>query len=201
VVTGDLLDDVDLGLGVGAPRRDGDVVVVADRCAGEADRLEQVAHGDGDEVDADDRAGPLGADPHRTTDRQLAALVDDPGSERGGVAEQLGEAQRRQLEDLGVGALLEAGRRLGTQAEAARGPGDGERLEPGQLEQHIGGGGGDLGVGATHDPGDADRGVLASQINRSSAMKVRSTSSRVTRVSPSRARRTRSPPPPSRARS
>ena len=106
-------------------------------------------------------------------------------------------ANRRcgQVDDLGVGALLEPGRRLGPQAEPPRGPGDGDGQEPRHLEQDVGGGAGDLGVGATHHAGDADRPVLAvadqQVVGGERALDVVEGHE----VSPSCARRTRKPPP------
>ena len=110
----------------------------------------------------------------------------------------------------GSTAALEAGRRLGAQAEALGGAGDRHRREVGRLEQHLGGGVGDLRGRAAHDPADAhrralrvaDQAVLAGVAQAPAPhADVRSTPSSVTRISPSRARRTLSPRPGSRARS
>ena len=93
--------------------------------------------------------------------RTARALRQRAGGDRGAVlqrrAEQLGEAAHGEVDDLGVAALLEAGARLGAELVAARRLHDADRVEPGHLEQHVGGGVVDLAGGAAHDPADADR--------------------------------------------
>ena len=85
--------------------------------------------------------------------------IDDAGCD--GPAGPLGDetsgpvrAEARQPELL---ALLEAQARLGAQGIAEGRPADVDRVEDGRLDGHVGGRVADLGVGAAHDPGEADR--------------------------------------------
>ena len=87
---------------------------------------------------------------------------------------------------VGVAAPLEPGRRLRAQAEAAGALGDRHAVEPRHLDHDVGGGVGDLGGGTAHDPGQADRGVgRVADEQVVAGVRARSTSSRVTSVSPS----------------
>ena len=127
----------------------------------------------------------------RTGDRSGSSPRDvDRSRGDGGAADvggQLAEPGGRQVDDLRVAALLEAGRRLGAQAEPARGAADRRGIEPGHLEQHLGGGRRRSRTTAPPMIPAMPTGVSsASQISRSSAVSVRSTSSRVTSVSPAR---------------
>ena len=164
-VAGHLLDDVDLDLAVVAPRGDDHVVIGLASVRGghlyarEPDRFE---------LGADLRRGQLGAQQpvhpgrsraHGWPRRQLAVHVDRIRG-HGGTADvsgQLAEAGRGERDALRIAPLLEPGRCLGAEPEAARGAADRPRLEPGHLEQHVRRGRADLTRRAAHDPGDADR--------------------------------------------
>ena len=160
VVPGDLLDHVDLGRAVEAPRRDLDVVVVPDRGGREADRVEQLG---------DARRSQVGAEQAGDPCRAHADGWADPGSapvahgrtilQR--CAEQLGEPAHRQVDDLRVRPLLEAGRGLGAELVAAGRLHDADGVEPRHLQQHVRGGVVDLAGRAAHDAGQADRHVVA----------------------------------------
>ena len=78
-----------------------------------------------------------------------------------GGAEQVGEPAHGQVDDLGIGPLLEPGRGLRAELVATRRLHDADRMEPGHLQQHVGGGVVDLAGRAAHDPGQADRHVVA----------------------------------------
>ena len=90
--------------------------------------------------------------------------VDAAGRHRdrvpGGGHHQLAEALHRPVDALRVAPALEAGRRLGSEVEALRGPGDGHGHEVGGLQQDPGGPLTDLRRLAAHHPGDAHRRAL-----------------------------------------
>ncbi len=178
VVAGDLLDDVGLGGRVGSERRHGDGVQ-----RGGAPTAVGRQHGGGRivadvldaEADGREVAGDLLAREGRAQQCVHPALAHGDGCAVGQPAvdgdpschqarprrgQQLGEAASGQVDDLGIGAPLEAGRRLGTQAEVLGGAGHGHGLPPGAFEQDRGGALGDLGGGAAHHPGDAHRHVV-----------------------------------------
>ena len=75
------------------------------------------------------------------------------------LGEQLDEAGDRRVDLPPVDAALVARRRLRPQAEPGDAETDADGLEPGDLQGDRGRGVADLGVGATHDPADADRHV------------------------------------------
>ena len=95
-----------------------------------------------------------------------------------------------------VDAALEARARLGAEAEPLRGLGDAGRLEVRGLEQDLGRVVGDLGLGATHDPGDALRptlGVADQEVVGGEGSRSRRRASPSSR--PARRRRTTMPAP------
>ena len=119
VVAGDLLDDVDLDGGVVAPRRDGDVEVVA-RPASVVKPI-----GSSSSRDRGRRRASVPSSRStrsvrtRTTGRSGGQLaVDATAGDRAATPAPSSSANRRmrEVDDLGVGALLEPGRRLGLRA-------------------------------------------------------------------------------------
>ena len=165
VVAGDLLDHVDLGDGVGPEGRHGHellgAVVGSGRRDLEPDRAQQAGDPGGGELGTEDGVHTGRAHRHRDASGTVTVDIDRSGGERDARrGQQLGEAQRGHLSDLGVAAALEAGRRLAAQVQPLRRPGDRHGVPPGHLQQHRCGGVGDLGRRATHHTGDADRHVV-----------------------------------------
>ena len=142
-----------------APRRDLDVVVVADRRGGEADRVEHLRDARRAQVGAEEPGHSSRAQAHRRAFREGAG--GDRSTVLEGGAEQVGEPAHGQVDDLGIGPLLEPSRGLRAELVATRRLHDADRVEPGHLQQHVGGGVVDLAGGAAHDPGQADRHVVA----------------------------------------
>ena len=165
VVAGDLLDDVDLGLAVGSPRRQGDAARVAVAGHRVPDRIEEAGELVGAERGSEDPVD-LG-DPHVREPlrwRQgLASHVGDTSVHHQigtRLAQQLGEPGDSPDDPIRVDTSLEPGRRLGAQAEASGGLHHAERREPGDLEGDRVRVVGDLGVEPAHHAGDADRPVV-----------------------------------------
>jgi hypothetical protein len=95
----------------------------------------------------------------------------------------------------GIAPALEPCARLAAQPEPGGGDRDGGGLEPRLLEQHRGGAGVDLGVGAAHDAANTDGIALRVADEAVVCSEVRSMSSRVTIRSPGLAARTTKPLP------
>ncbi len=161
-----LLDDVDLLDAVGPPAGDGDLLHAGAVGRGhvEADGLQEPGDVAVGQLDAEQLVGTAGAQARSGRLGQDTACVDGARRHlhrRARLAQQLDEAADRGVDHVGVDTALEAGRGLGAQAEARRGPGDPAWLEPRHLQRDRRGAVVDLRRGAAHDPGDADGGVLA----------------------------------------
>ena len=116
---GNLLDHVDLGGAVRTEAGDHHIEVVPSLGGGEPDRLEDLDDAVAAQVCAEDSVHPGHPDPHRLPGGQVPPLVGHPRGQGGLGANQLSEAPHGQLHHLGVGSLLEAGRRLTAQPEPA----------------------------------------------------------------------------------
>ena len=161
----DLFDDVDLRCRVRPPARDGDVPLPwhIRRRADESDRRDQRRDGIVGERGAEDPIHPRRTDPHdlgggRYGTDVIEALDREP---RARLQEDLDHPRRSAREQLGVGAALEAGRRLAAQAHPLRGAGDAHRRPVCDFEEEAGGVLVDLGRRPAHHGGDANNGVLA----------------------------------------
>ena len=206
VHAGDLFDDVDLLGAVRPPRRDGDVADVAVAGHGEADRIEQGREVGGGERRADDAVDLRHAHRARPLLRRQrpAAGVDGAGVDdeiRTRLTEQLDEAGDGRVDDVRIGAPLEAMRRLRAQAKRAT-----ERLTPCGANQAISRATVVVEslISVSAPPMIPARPIgrsSASQMSRSSSVSVRSMSSSVVSVSPGFATRMRNPRPPSVSRS
>ena len=157
---GDLLGEVGTVLQVGAPagRQHQQVLALAgvvDVAADLAQRVDDVLPGVG-QADQPGRQGGVEAD-------RLARLAQvGVGDARVGhspaeLLQQVDGQLRGGRGEVGVDAALVALGGLGHQLVPARGPGHGGRVEVRGLDQDVGRGGGDLGGGAAHDPGDGQR--------------------------------------------
>jgi hypothetical protein len=118
VVPGDLLDHVDLGLGVVAPRRDLHVDVVAGRGGGEPDRIQHLGDASRGQLGAQEAGDASGAHAHGRPHGQ--GTGGDGGRVLERRAEELGEATHGEVDHLRITALLEARAGLGPQLVTTR---------------------------------------------------------------------------------
>jgi hypothetical protein len=168
VEPGDLLGEVGgpegRGAHVGASARDGDREAAVAWLARKADRPEQPD--DLVELEGDAEAVRERAEVEREDDGlgQGAAHVDGLAADASGrraLGEQLDEPSRRTDAVRPVTAPLEPRRRLGAQPVPLGAPGDRERVEPGGLERDVARRAVDPRRASAHDPGEADRRVVA----------------------------------------
>ena len=163
----DLLDEIDVARHVPrTPARHGHRQVVRDL---ELEPLKCLALLVDRRLEPDERVDALRPEPDDRPFRQLALHVGRAGPARTGqLDEQLRRVDRRLLGQLGVDALLPAGRRLRAEPQPAGAAQDRQRIEVRGLEQDVRRLGGDLAVRSAHDPRDRDRalGVGDHQVGR-----------------------------------
>src|SRR5699024_4808827 len=155
---GDFLDEVDVIGDVRAPAGHGHgQPTLGDDLDGGPDALEQSGHLGDRVVDADQGSHAVDG---QFDDGRLGSLPDlrGCGTERSSAEfdEQISTPACGHGPEIRVDAAFEATRGLRGQPVATRGPGDGDRVEVGSLDDDLGGGLADFDVGASHDAGQAD---------------------------------------------
>ena len=165
VVARELLDQVDLGGAVGAPRRDRDRQPRPRAPHREADAPERRADRRDPHRGAEDppdlrgpQRGARGARQVRRARVGRARVHHEPGAR---LAEDGGEPRDRVVDAHRVDAALEARRGLGAQRHPLTRAADARGREPRRLERDLGRRVGDLAIAAAHHAGDADRHVGA----------------------------------------
>ena len=157
---GHLLDQVDLAGGVRAPRWHGDLqrpdLVCGDL---EADRTQVLGDASVIERPPGDAVHLVGAQRDHGGLGGIPRLVDHAGVQLGAgvVDQQLRGAKRGQRRHRHIGAPSVAGAGFGVHVEPVAAHLDALGPPPGQLQEHVGGRGADLGRCSTHHPGDAHR--------------------------------------------
>ena len=163
-VSADLFDHVDLGRGIGTPRRNDDIVMARLRARRrEPDRSKK----SGDRVvtqrSAEHQVDAIRTYTYGVMDRSNRADVVErlDCCSGAGEADDLDEPRRRRGDRLRIGSPFEPGRRLASKVEALGRAGDAHRRPVRDLEEQVGRGVGDLAGEPAHHGGDADGRVAA----------------------------------------